>query len=58
LLATAESVELDDHDVVSQALATLNADEPGALSSWRCGVLLPWRWQRYDDAFRISLLFQ
>jgi hypothetical protein len=44
----------DDRGAIRQALAGLAAElETGQAVSWS-----PWRWQRYDDAFRISILFQ
>jgi tetratricopeptide (TPR) repeat protein len=46
-LETARLASEDDRQVVQRALAT------GRLGDWT-----PWRWQRYDDALRASVMVQ
>ncbi len=50
LLDTCTTATQDDRETVQRALAAIDT---GQTKAWP-----PWRWQRYDDAFRISILFQ
>ena len=50
LLSACATATQDDRDTIQKALAAVNAGQTG--------VWLPWRWQRYDDAFRILILFR
>jgi tetratricopeptide (TPR) repeat protein len=50
LLEQAPSADEEDRQVIQQALNVLRAE--------RSGPWPPWRWQCYDDAFRISVLFR
>jgi class 3 adenylate cyclase len=69
LLETALSAGEDDRQTVQQAFAVAEADRPAVrLACPECGqedasgvgqrAWPPWRWRRYDDAFRILLLFR
>jgi class 3 adenylate cyclase/tetratricopeptide (TPR) repeat protein len=50
LLDACATATQDDRETVQKALAAVDAGQTG--------VWPPWRWQRYDDVFCISILFQ
>jgi class 3 adenylate cyclase/predicted ATPase len=50
LLDACATATQEDRETVQKALTAVDAGQTGA---WP-----PWRWQRYDDVFRISILFQ
>jgi hypothetical protein len=52
ILESVPAAGKEDRQAIQQALASLDA---GQTPVWPTSA---WRWQRYDDAFRISMLFR
>ncbi len=58
LLETHDSPASEDRQAVTDALTAVAAIERGHHGTGDHEPWKPWRWQAYDDAFRISVLFR